>query len=31
MSLADGLAATAEWFGRAGETWPRYKWNTYTV
>jgi len=30
MSLADGLARTAEWFGRP-ENLARYKWNTYTV
>jgi NAD dependent epimerase/dehydratase len=30
MSLADGLARTAAWFGRP-ENLARYKWNTYTV
>ena len=30
MSLADGLARTAEWFGRP-ENLARYKWDTYTV
>jgi NAD dependent epimerase/dehydratase len=30
MSLADGLARTAEWFGRP-ENLAHYKWDTYTV